>query len=312
MSFDDKHLIFGGAGPGTPWGTLGEVTGKALASHGYDVRIEREASRGRCPGMLTQGLVDLGATQSIMTRWAYEGTHGYTKDGPYSRLRSIATIMHPAWLAVATRWDSGITDLSQIKERKIPVRVLGGQGEMFGAIWAHYGLSQELIESWGGRFLPTIVRATNGQGPYGVSGWARSGEFDVIMENLYASYTPEAAAFHEAAALFSLRFHPLPDDLIQSICKNLGGEPGFIPYRLVRGVEAPTASVYRPEQLIFGRDDMPDDFAYLLAKSLDDNRNLFRETHIPYSYDSKTVAKDNGIPLHPGAARYYREAGYIK
>jgi TRAP-type uncharacterized transport system substrate-binding protein len=309
MSFDDKRLVFGGAPPGSPWGTLGEITARALAPLGYEVRIEPEASRGRCPGMLTGGLVDLGATQAITTAWAYKGIHGYTKEGAYPRLRALATIMHPAWLGVAVRWDTGITDLGQIRERKLPVRVIGGVGEMFEAIWAHYGLSRELIESWGGRFLPAVVRG--GDGVIGTSPWVRSGEVDVIMDNIYAAYTIEAAAFHEAAILMNLRFLPLPDDLIQTICRDLGGDPGFIPYRLVRGVLAPTASVYRPYQLIFGRDDMPDDFAYLLAKELDERRHLFRETLLPYSYDSKTVAHNHGIPLHPSAERYYREVGYL-
>jgi uncharacterized protein len=111
--------------------------------------------------------------------------------------------------------------------------------------------------------------------------------------------------------LYNLRFLPLPDDLIKRICETLGGEPGSIPYRLARGVEAPTASVYRPAQVIFGRDDMPDDFAYLLAKALDERRDLFRKTHIPFSYDSKTVVDGCGIPLHAGAERYYREVGYL-
>ena len=312
MSFDDKHLVFGGAGPGTPWGTLGAVTAEALEPLGYEVRVERNASRGRCPGMVQNGQLELGATQGITTSWAYRGLHNYAADGPMPRLRVIANIMHPAWLGVAARWETGITDLSQIKQKELPVRVLGGGGEMFAAIMAHYGLSRELIESWGGRFLPTVMLSSAGGGPYGAAPWVRSGEFDLIMDNLYAAYTPEFAAFHEASVLYNLRFLPLPDDLIQRVCRELGGEPGFIPYRLARGVEAPTASVHRPSQVIFGRDDMPDDFAYLLAKALDDRRDLFRKTHIPFSYDPKTVIDGCGIPLHPGAERYYRETGYLK
>jgi TRAP-type uncharacterized transport system substrate-binding protein len=30
-----------------------------------------------------------------------------------------------------------------------------------------------------------------------------------------------------------------------------------------------------------------------------------------FSYDPDVVASDVGIPIHPGAARYYREAGYL-
>jgi TRAP-type uncharacterized transport system substrate-binding protein len=69
--------------------------------------------------------------------------------------------------------------------------------------------------------------------------------------------------------------------------------------------------MYRPWQVIYARDDMPEDFAYLLAKALDDNRDLFRKTHLPFSYDPREVARDNGFPYHPGAERYYREMGYL-
>lgn len=31
----------------------------------------------------------------------------------------------------------------------------------------------------------------------------------------------------------------------------------------------------------------------------------------PYSYDPRTVWQSEGVPLHPGAARYDREVGYM-
>jgi TRAP-type uncharacterized transport system substrate-binding protein len=309
MSFADRHLVFGGAGPGTPWGTLGEITRRALEPHGYEVRIEPEASRGRCPGLVSAGKLEFGATQAILTRWAFAGVHRFAAVGPQPRLRVIATIMHPAWLAVAVRWETGITDLAQVRERKLPVRVLGGTGELFQPILEYYGLSRGLIEGWGGKFLPTLG-VTPGPN-YVATPYVRAGDVDLILENIYGAYTPEIATLVEASVLLNLRFLPLPPDLIELLCREYGGEPGYIPYRLVRGVEAPVPSVYRPWQLIFGRDDMPEDFAYLLARAYDEQRDLFRQTHIPYSYDSHEVARDRGIPLHPGAARYYRDRGYL-
>jgi uncharacterized protein len=310
MGFADKRLVFGGAGPGTPWGTLGEITARALAPHGYEVRVEPEASRGRCPGMVSAGQLEFGATQAILTRWAYAGLHRFASQGPQSRLRVIATIMFPAWLGVAARWETGITDLRQVAERQMPVRILGGTGDLFAPILAYYGLSRELIESWGGKFLPTLAY-TPGPLRYVTTPFARRGDVDLIMENIYSAYTPEAAAFFEASVVLNLRFLPMPDDLIKTVSRDFGGEPGMIPYRLLPGVDAPVPSVYRPWQLIFGRDDMPDDFAYLLAQVYDEQRHLFRETHIPYSYDPLQVARDNGVPLHPAAERYYLERGYL-
>ena len=88
MSFADKQLVFGGAGPGTPWGTLGQVTTRVLEPLGYAVRVESEASRGRCPGLVSAGKLEFGATQAIITRWAYAGLHSYASQGPYPRLRA--------------------------------------------------------------------------------------------------------------------------------------------------------------------------------------------------------------------------------
>ena len=310
MSFSDKRVIFGGAPPGSPWGTLGEVASRALQPHGYSVTIEPEASMGRCPGLVQMGNVEFGANQSMTTRWAYEGIRTYAKDGSMRRLRTLATIMMPAWFGVAVRWETGITDLGQVLERQYPLRVIGGTQEHFALILAYYGLSRELIESWGGVFQPRMQRTPGS--PWMIAPWVRAGEFDLILEPIYAANTIEACLWHEASILHNLRFLPLPAELITHLCTDLGlgAYPGQIPFRLLRGVDRPIASVYRPLQGYLARDDMPDEFAYLFARALDEDRALFRQTHIPFSYDERTVAMDVGVPLHAGAEAYYRERGY--
>src|SRR5262249_39332924 len=156
---------------------------------------------------------------------------------------AIAAIMSPMWIGVATRFELGVTDLSQIRERRLPVRVLGGRGTMFDPVMAHYGLTKEAIESWGGRFLPTHTNvAGHGTPP---APFVRMGEVDLIVDNLCAAYSLEGWYWWEASILSNLRFHALPDDLIAGICRDLGGEPGFIPYRLVRGVTEPVPTVSR-------------------------------------------------------------------
>jgi uncharacterized protein len=310
VGFSEKQLVFGGAPPGSPWGTLGAVAARALEPLGYSVRIEAEASMGRCPGLVHDGQVDFGANQSMTTRWAHLGINSYKHAGPLPRLRTLATVMMPAWLGIAVRWETGITDLAQVRERRYPLRVLGGGRDLFEPIWAHYGLSRELIESWGGVFQASPRRAPGSA--WTMSPWVRTGEFDLIMEPLYAANTIEACYWHEASVLYNLRFLELPEELIAKMCANmgLGAYAGSIPFRLVRGVDRPIRTIYRPLQGYLARDDMPHDFAYLFARALDEGRALLRETHIPYSYDERTVAMDVGVPIHAGAAQYYAEKGY--
>ena len=58
---------------------------------------------------------------------------------------------------------------------------------------------------------------------------------------------------------------------------------------------------------------MPDDLAYTLAKTLNDNSDRVRKIHGSLAdYEPAQGYLYLGVPLHPGAERYYREKGYLK
>jgi TRAP-type uncharacterized transport system substrate-binding protein len=311
VSFDDKRLSFGGAGGGVigaPWGVLGQITARALEPYGYALTVNPEAMMTRNPRMVAAGDVDFGATRAANARAAYLASGGFEGEQPRTNLRAVAAIQHPSWEAIAVRWETGITSLADIKERRMPVRVIGGGTLVARTILAHFGLSRELIESWGGRFQEPLTPG-GGSHPHPYP-WVRSGDFDVIMGNVFSGFAPEVWQIHEASILHNLHFLPLPEALIQQLCKEQGGEPGAIPHHLLRGIEVDVPSVLRSPQIIYGRDDMPDEFAHLLAKALDEGAHLFPQAHLAFSYNWRLAAKNTGVPLHPGALRFYQERGF--
>jgi len=85
-----------------------------------------------------------------------------------------------------------------------------------------------------------------------------------------------------------------------------------VPIGLLRGIDAPMTTLARNGQSVYGRDDMPEEFAYAVAKALDENRGQLKYLNRPYFYDAKSVWRGiGGVPLHAGAERYYRERGYL-
>ena len=71
--------------------------------------------------------------------------------------------------------------------------------------------------------------------------------------------------------------------------------------------------------LMMARADLEDDVAYLLAWAMCETRDILERQyrHIPperspvtYPLDPVKIARTT-IQLHPGAERYYREAGYL-
>jgi TRAP-type uncharacterized transport system substrate-binding protein len=321
---EGKKIVFAGAAPegaGTPWGTLGLVVRKALQPLGYQVDIEILSWGANNPRYVADGRADLGATQYRAVEEALEGTEAWSGEGPRSNLRLIATINQPAWIGVAVRAASGITDLADIAAKQMPIRLKCGHEKAIDAILDYYGLSRKKVVEWGGHivgaeaapqppsddpFARWLARDWNQIAP-----WVEKGEFDVIIDPIYAANTPEHKHWLEASVLHDLRFLPLPEDLIQQIMDNHQAEaPSFIPHRLFRGVNSDVPTVQRFPQVIYTRSEAPEDFVYEVTRALADGRHLFRETHMPYSYDQANAAKRRKVPLHAGSERFYKESGF--
>jgi TRAP-type uncharacterized transport system substrate-binding protein len=49
-----------------------------------------------------------------------------------------------------------------------------------------------------------------------------------------------------------------------------------------------------------------------VAQALDEQQQLLQWSHLNFSYNIHNVWKAFEVPLHPGAARYYKEHGYMK
>jgi len=319
-----KKPVFGGACKICPWGVEAEFVKKVVDPAGYNVQICYNCAGGPQeaklvsaakmppplrpnpnlpPGMDVppppNGPLDFGVTSNVYLWWAYQGTHEFAEDGPKKNLRLIGVIQHPSYLMVAVKADSGITDLRQIKEKGMPVRILTGVDSTYMDVLDYYGLTKEWVESKGGRIGPAIRGDERKQ-------------FDVIISGGTLENVPEWNIWYEASQKYDLKFLDLPADLIAKIEKDYDMDPGYVPANLFRGVDYPIATAVATGDAVYGRTDMPNDFAYALAKAMDEHQDELQWKIVNLSYNVHTVWKNFDVPLHPGAARYYKEKGYMK
>ena len=324
MTVGDKRITFAGAAPigaGTPWGTLALVVRKALAPLGYETEIEVLSWGANNPRYVADGRADLGATQYRAVQEAMDGVEAWQGEAPRRNLRLIAIINQPAWIGVAVRAETGITDLADVARRQYPLRLKLGRERAIESVLAFYGMTAKQIVDWGGKLVAAEApQQENPSDPFGrwlgrdwnaIAPWVVAGEFDAIIDPIYAAYTPEHKHWWEATLLHDMRFLPLPADLIRSIVEKQQAEgPGVIPHRLMRGVDEDVPTVQRFPQCIYTRAEADESFIHEVTGALDQARHLFRTTHIPYSYDPGNVARERAVPFHEGARRYYHEAGY--
>lgn len=321
-----KKPIFGGACPTCPWGAMAEVVQAALKSSGWDVQIcyycagGPRAARMVAGAMMAtppakpaadarptpKGPVDFGATGAQLLWWAYQGTNNFGKDpeGPRKQLRLIANIQQPAYLLVAVKATSGITDLRQIVEKRLPVQIVAS--DLIGdtpTLLEFYGLTKEKVESFGGH-----LNLGSNTGP------ENRKDVDVIIGWAALVNAPEYNMWYEVTQKHDLKFLALPDDLLDKLAKQFDFDKRNVPLGLLRGIDRPIPTVVRTGTVVYGRADMPDEFAYILAKAMDEHQDLLQwsNSSMNFSYNWHTVWKAYGVPLHPGAARYYKEKGYMK
>lgn len=311
-----KTPVFAGACKACPWGILAKVTADALNYYGYRTTIcwvcwstfgPREMADKTKPVMPPGGdpayiepppdaVPDISATSESNLIDAWNGTGAYAADRkPRRNYRVVAVVRTTTYMLAAASRKSGITSLRQIKDRSQPTWIVGNNPIIFD----YYGIKADELKAHGGGLITTQDREKRASG-------------DVFIGTGLLANTPEQREWYEVSQLNDLVFLDLEEPLIQRLAQEPGYERATIPLALFRGVDRPIPTVMRPNHLIYVRDDAPDDFAYAVAKALDEHRQLFQVQIEPWYYDPQTVAVSRVIPLHPGAAKYYRERGYLK
>lgn len=301
---------------GCPWGELGDFVRESMEPFGYSVVLCRNCNRSFSARVVSENdfappldedfisdgtttrinaRIDFGVTSSAMLARAYRGT---SNNSGYDNLRLVAKIEDPYYLLLATRKDSGIKDLAQIKEKQLPVRVYGGG---ITTILEYYGITSKDIEDWGGNINVTREEALNG-------------EFDLLYGFMATpNMNPESSYWTTISQKFDLYFFELPEELLNKIAENqIDAEHVVAHNGLLRGVDRRIKTLGRSGESVFARDDTPEQAAYDIAKAIDQNRGALKWFIRVYFYDSNTVWSNFGVPLHPGAERYYKEVGYIK
>jgi TRAP transporter TAXI family solute receptor len=325
--------VLGGSCTICPWGAIADIVKEAVAPFGWDVQVcyncagaaqevrlvEQKSfpppynpngltALGVPPNLVEvveppppNGPIDFGVTTPNFLWWGYQGVNDFAGEGPKKDLRVVATILSPTFYVVAATLQSGITDLSQMKGK--PIRLLwdrGLLGNQVDTILAYYGLSEASILAAGGTVTFPILPP------------AQQAPFDVIIYDGDLSGAPEFNALYRVSQLFDLNYIQLPDDLLNQLVNDWDFVRADIPPGYLRGIWTPIHTVAYLGNTVYGRTDMPDAFAYALAKALDKRKDLWAFGYEHFSYDPNQVWKAYGVPLHRGAERYYREKGYIR
>jgi len=316
-------LSFGLQNPGHPWWRVGERLAEALVGFAFPLLPEVRVSLTTPPALqgalynpiaVSTGSLMFGmTTPSVAARMATEGNGPF--DRPYPHLRAIAAYPHVDYLVFSVDAALGVSSIEEIVERRLPLRLVTGRRSAAGVadvltfaveeILREYGASYSAIERWGG----TVVFG----GPTHVGGvLMRDGHADALFHE--AQMSPVWAAI---AAARKVHILPIRDDVRERMLRKYGFERAEIPAGHASGAVEPTATVDFSGWLLLCRDDLPDEWAYTVARACDETRRGVEEDQagrgeIAIPIDSRYLFNQTVIPLHAGALAYASEKGYME
>jgi hypothetical protein len=222
----------------------------------------------------------------------------------HENLRSLGTGYSPTEHNLLRRADGGPEDMRGILTQrglKIAAPQRSSTDEMtLQRILRFLGSSPDAIRNGGGRYL---------NGSYAdISAAFTDGQVDY----LYAALAKPAAMLTEIGqGRRAARLVAFPDDVRAHLIGTYAYNEGVLPAGTYPTLQTGDLKVTTMDSVIMVHASLPDEVAYRITRTLIRNRGQ-RLTNIHASmgaFDPAKAWRYEGVPLHPGAMRAFREAG---
>jgi hypothetical protein len=244
---------------------------------------------------LGQGKYNIGFSLTDATADAWEGK-GFFKAGPIKNIRSLAAF-YPQATQIVVWAKSPIKTIEDLKGKRVSPGAKGLSNDLE---------AQRLLKLYGMSYDDMKVQFLSFED---AANQFIDGHLDAL---LFITLPFPFAAIINVSSQGEIRLLSIPDDKIAELAKFRGVEPFTLPPGLYKGVDYPVKGIAVRAHLVVG-DKMPDDVAYAIVKTIATNYSRYPVALKSMTYAKiEDMAKDVGIPLHPGAAKYYKEKGWIK
>ena len=267
----------------------------------YGLRVSFQATGGsvyNINALLSEDL-DLGVVQSDRQYQAYNGIAEWSDKGMQTALRAICSF-HPESVTLVAAVDSDIATLEDLRAKRVNIGNPGsGQRGNANDVLRTAGID------WRTDIQAESLKAVES------SKLLQDGRIDAFF---YTVGHPAGAITEATAGRRKVRFVPILD-MENLIRTSPYYAPAKIPIKLYPKAEnkedVPTIGVMTT---LVTTDRVPESVIYAITKEIFENLGTFKQMHPAFSELSRKEMVNKGIsaPYHPGALKYYREAGLMK
>jgi TRAP transporter TAXI family solute receptor len=276
-------------------GTYYPIGGAIAAAVSKNPGIQATAETGNAAvantNLIAEGEIEIAFSQADVTAWAFNGEIMFEK--PLKNIRTIAAL-YPETVQIVVSKQSGINSMTDMKGKKVGVGAPGSGTE---------GDARAIFNTLGVKYTDMSVEFLDFGG---VSNRFKDNQIDV---GFVVAGVPTSALMDLTTTKDVTLISFDKDTMDKMIAANPFFVPNIIPAGTYRGIDTDT-NTPSVMALLVTHEDMPDEVIYNFTKGLFENLEDVQGSHaMAKNITLENATKGLTAPLHPGAAKYYEEAG---
>jgi TRAP transporter TAXI family solute receptor len=279
-------------------GAICRLVNRDRAKHGLRCSVESTGGSVANVNLLKSSEIEFGVAQSDVQFNATNGQGQFQKDGAMGDLRAVFAL-HPEPFTVVARKEANITKFEDFKGKRFNVGnpgsgTLASMNELLAAMgWkmSDFGLASELRPDEHG---PALC--------------------DGKIDGFFYAVGHPSANIQDPTTICGAKLVSLTGPAVDKLVK----EKPFYAMATIPGGMYPNnpnpTTTYGVQATIVSSAKVPADVVYVVVKTVFDNLDEFKKLHPALANLKAEDMVKNGLsaPLHEGAARYYKEKGWIK
>jgi TRAP transporter TAXI family solute receptor len=266
----------------------------------YNLRLIAEASEGSISNIddVENGLAAFGIAQANALYFAKHGEE-YWQGAPLKNLRSVLGLYTEAFTVIAAV-DAGINSLADLKGKTLDIGELGSTDNLQArSILNHFGLDPE----------KDLIVVENPA--YEAAELLQQGKIDAYF---YTVGHPNLAIKEASHGDRKIMLVTPEQEFVDAFL----GQKEYIVERIIRidyYTEIANKEPVRTlglKAILFCNADTDEDVVYHMVKEVYENFDLFKKQHPAFAnLTAEKLTTGLIVPLHPGAERYFKEAGLL-
>jgi len=278
-------------------GAICRLVNKGRKEHGVRCSVESTGGSVYNINTIKQGELDFGVAQSDWQYHAYNGTSKFAEDGPFKDLRAVFSV-HPEPFTVVARTDSGIKKFEDLKGKRVNI---GNPGS------GQRGTMEVVMEALGW---------TNDD--FALASELKSAEqsqalCDNKIDAMVFTVGHPSGSIKEATTSCDSVIVEVSGPAIDELVKNNAYyRKAVIPGGMYRGTDS-DVETFGVGATFVSSASVADEVVYQVVKAVFENFDEFKKLHPAFeNLKAEEMIKDGlSAPLHPGAAKYYKEKGWM-